>query len=74
MGGEVVAGRPGLPLLRHRHDPLPHVAQVPLLAHGVGGGELNMYSLEVARFLKFRNRKSRFLLPVRVKRGIVIGK
>ena len=64
MGGEVVAGRPGLPLLRHRHDPLPHVAQVPLLAHGVGGGELNMYSLEVARFLEFRNLESQFLLPV----------
>ena len=40
MGSEVIPGGPRLPLLCHRHDPLPHVAQVPLLADGAGGGEL----------------------------------
>ena len=47
MGSEVVPGRPRLPLLRHRHGPVPHVAQVPLFADGVGGGEFNKRQLGV---------------------------
>ena len=42
MGSEVIASRPRLPLLRHSHDPVPHVSRVPLLADRVGGGEFNM--------------------------------
>ena len=44
MGSEVVAGRPRLPVLCHRHGPVPHVAQVPLLSSGAGGGEFNFFN------------------------------
>ena len=47
MGSEVIASRPRLPILRHSHDPVPHVSRVPLLADRVGGGEFNKRQLGV---------------------------